>query len=121
MSRIALVVAYLASAAATVVVLNAYNGDAEFSSVVDAALVVWAIFSVLLGWRTGQPGFALLALLAVPFGIPFGYPDHLYSEAHQVWFSAAFYAAISAALIFLTAFIKRFGDVHGRQRASSSS
>jgi hypothetical protein len=74
---------------------------------------------VLLGWRTGQPGFALLALLVIPFGIPFGYPDHRYNEADPVWFSAAFYAVISAALIFLTAFIRRFGEAHRRQRASS--
>jgi len=115
MTRIALIMAYLASAAATVIILNAYSGDAGLSIVVDATLVIWAALSALLGWRTGQPGLALLALLAIPFAIPFGYPDHRFNEAYPVWFSVALYAIASAALIFLTAFYKR-GEAHRKQQ-----
>jgi len=89
--RIALIAAYLAGAAAAVVLLNANGGDGE------VAIGIWTVASVLLGWGTGQLGFALLAFLAIPFAVPFGYPDHYqYSEPLPIWWYAAFCAFISA-------------------------
>lgn len=83
MNRIALVATYLAGAAAAVILLNANSGDGEL------AIPIWAVASVLLGWGTGQLGFAFLAFLAVPFAVPFGYPDHYqYSEPLPIWWSA---------------------------------
>jgi hypothetical protein len=101
MTRIAFVGAYLAGAAAAVILLNANSGDEEL------AIVIWAVASLLLGWGTGQLGFAFLALLAIPFAIPFGYPDHYqYSEPMPIWWSVMFCALISACLIFASALIR---------------
>jgi len=114
MTRIALIVAYLISAAATVILLNA---SSENSGV---AILIWMVASMVLGGGTGQPGFALLAFLAIPFAIPFGYPDHYqYSDLlFPIGMYAAQYAVISAVLIFLTALARRFIGAHRRQRAS---
>jgi hypothetical protein len=89
MTRMGLILTYLAGAAAAVILFNANNGGDEL------AIVIWAIASVLLGWGTGQLRFALLALLAIPFAVPFGYPDHYqysdqYSEPLPIWWSAMF-------------------------------
>lgn len=110
MTRIALVVTYLAGAAAAVILLNANGGDGEL------AIVIWAAASVLLGWGTGQLGFVFFALLAIPFTVPFGYPDHYQdSEPMPIWLSAMLYAFISACLIFAGALIKNVVEDHGRQ------
>ncbi|HUC07309.1 MAG TPA: hypothetical protein VMR96_04400, partial [Solirubrobacterales bacterium] len=102
MSRIAFVVTYLAGAAAAVILLNANSGDGEL------AIAIWAVASVLLGWGTGQLGFVFLALLAVPFAVPFGYPDdYQYSEPLPIWWSAMFCAFASAFLIFASVLIRR--------------
>lgn len=112
MARIALVVSYLSGAAIAVILLNANSGDGEL------ALVIWAVASVLLGWGTGQPFFAPLALLAIPFAIPLGYPDHYqYSEPLPIWWWAAILALASAGLIVFTALMKRIVDL--RRQASS--
>lgn len=101
MTRIAFVVTYLTCAAVAVVLLNANGGDSRL------AIVIWGVASVLLGWGTGRLGFALLSLLAIPFAIPFGYPDHYqYSEPMPVWWSTMLCAFISACLIFASALIK---------------
>lgn len=100
MARVALVVTYLAGAAAAVILLNASSGE--------VAIVIWAVASVLLGWGTGRPFLALLAFLAIPFSIPFGYPDNYpYREPLPIWWSAAIYSLVSAVLIVLTALIRR--------------
>jgi hypothetical protein len=113
MTRIALILAYLAGAAAAVILLNANDGDAEL------AIVIWAVASVLLGCGTGRLGFALLAFLAIPFAIPFGYPDHYqYSEPLPIWWYTAFCASASAGLIFLAALTKRLIEAYRRQRTS---
>jgi len=105
-------VSYLAGAAIAVILLNANSGDGEL------AIVIWAVASVLLGWGTGQPSFALLALLAIPFAVPFGYPDHYqYSEPLPIWWSAVVLALASAGLVALTALMKRIVDL--RRQASS--
>lgn len=113
MTRIAFIVVYLAGAAAAVILFNANTGDGEL------AVVIWAVASVLLGWGTGQLAFALLALLAIPFAVPFGYPDHYqFSEPMPIWWSAAFCALFSAGLIFLSALMKLIVEARRRQRVS---
>jgi hypothetical protein len=102
MTRIVFVVTYLAGAAAAVVLLNANSGDDEL------AILIWAVASVAVGWGTGQLSFTFLALLAIPFAIPFGYPDHYqYSEPMPIWWSAMLGAVISTCLIFASALIKK--------------
>jgi hypothetical protein len=114
MTRIAFVGAYLVGAAAAVILLNANSGDGEL------AIVIWAVASLLLGWGTGQLGFAFLVLLAIPFAIPFGYPDHYeYSEPMPIWWSAMFCALISACLIFASALIKNVVEARRHQQISS--
>jgi hypothetical protein len=113
MTRITFVVAYLVGAVAAVILLNANSGDGGL------AIVIWAAASVLLGFGTGQPGFALLALLAIPFAVPFGYPDHYqYSEPMPIWWSATFCALASACLIFASALIKNVVDARRHQQTS---
>ena len=102
MTRIAFVVVYLAGAAAAVILLNANAGLGVW------AVVIWGVASVLLGWGTGRLGFALLAFLAIPFTVPFGYPDNYqYSEPLPIWWTAALCALPSAGLICLSALTKR--------------
>jgi hypothetical protein len=110
MTRIAFIVVYLAGAATAVVLLDANTGDDEL------AIGVWAIASVLLGWGTGKPGFAPIALLAIPFAIPFGYPDdYQYSEPPPIWWGVAIFAFFSGGLIFLTALVKRATELLHRR------
>lgn len=111
MARLAFIVTYLAGAAAAVILLNANTGDGEW------AIAIWAIVSVLLGWGTGQPSFALLAFLAIPFAIPFGYPDNYqYSEPLPIWWGVAIFTFFSAGLIFLTALVKRTTELRRHRR-----
>lgn len=113
MTRIAFIATYLASAAAAVILLNANSGDGEL------AIVIWAVASVMLGWGTGQLGFAFLALLAIPFAVPFGYPDHYqYSEPMPIWWSAMFCAFISTCVIFASALVKSGVEARRHQQAS---
>jgi hypothetical protein len=112
--RIAFIVTYLAGAAAAVVLLNANSGNGEL------VIMIWAVASVLLGWGTRKLDFAFLALLAIPFAVPFGYPDHYqYSEPMPIWWSTMFCAFISACLIFASALIKNLVEAHRHQQASS--
>jgi len=114
MTRIASIVTYLAGVAAAIILLNANNGDDEL------AIVIWAVASVLLGWGTGQLSFAFLALLAIPFSVPFGYPDNYqYSEPMPIWWSAMFCVFPSACLIFASALIKSVVESRRHQRTSS--
>jgi hypothetical protein len=110
MARIAFIAVYLAGAAAAVILFNANTGSGEL------AIAIWAIASVLLGWGTGQPGFALLAFLAIPFAIPFGYPDdYQYSEPLPIWWGVAICAFFSAGLTFLIALVKRIAETAQRK------
>lgn len=109
MDRIGFIVVYLAAATAAVILFNANSGAGEL------AIAVWAIASVLLGWGTGQLSLALLAFLAIPFAIPFGYPDNYqYSEPLPIWWSVAICALFSAGLVFLSALMKLI--VYARRR-----
>ncbi len=113
MTRIALVVAYLASIATAVVLLNASTENSLL------AFVIWAPTSVILGWGTGQLGFALLAFLAMPFSVLFGHPNHSpESEPPLVLWSVGFYALISASLIFSAALMRSVVDSRRHQRSS---
>lgn len=113
MPRIAFIAIYLVAVAAAVVLLNANISAGEL------ALAIWAIASILLGWGTGQLAFALLAFLAIPFAVPFGYPDHYeFSEPMPIWWSVAVCAFFSAGLILLSTFMKLIIEARRRQRAS---
>jgi hypothetical protein len=102
MARIVPVATYLAGTAAAIILLNANSGNGEL------AVVIWAGASVLLGWGTGRLGLALLAFLAVPLAVPFGFPDHYqYREPMPIWFSAMYLALPSACLIFASALMKQ--------------
>ena len=102
MTRIAFIVTYLAGTAAAIILLNASSGDGEL------AIAIWVIASALLGWGTGQLAFALLAFLAIPFAVPFGYPDHYqYSEPLPIWWFVAICAFFSAVLVSIVAVIRR--------------
>lgn len=112
MPRLAFILTYLAGTAVTVILLNANTGGV-------LGLAIWAIASVLLGWGTGKPAFALLAALAIPFAVPFGYPDHYeFSEPLPIWWSALFYAPFSAGLILLSAVLKLIVEARRGQRVS---
>jgi hypothetical protein len=101
MSRLAFVATYLTGTAAAVILLNANISAGEL------ALAIWAIASVLLGWGSGQIAFALLAFLAIPFAVPFGYPDNYeFSEPMPIWWSIAVCAFFSAGLILISALLK---------------
>ena len=101
MPRIAFIATYLAGTATTVILLNANIGAGEL------ALAIWALTSVLLGWGTGQIAFALLAFLAIPFAVPFGYPDNYeFSEPMPIWWQVAVCSFFSAGLILLSALMK---------------
>jgi hypothetical protein len=114
-TRIAFILAYLAGAAAAVLFLDANTGDGEW------AVAIWAVASVVLGLGTGQPGFALLAFLAIPFAVPFGYPDNYqYSEPIPIWWSAAVLAFFSAGVIFFVALLRRIAQVRRRRPAAPS-
>ncbi len=115
-TRVAFIVVYLAGAAAAVILLNANTGDGEL------AVAIWAVASVMLGLGTGQPGFALLALLAIPFAVPFGYPDNYqYSEPNPIWWSAAVLAFFSAGMFFLVALLRRIAELRRHRPAPPAS
>jgi hypothetical protein len=116
MPRIAFISAYLVSMAAAVVLLNANVGTVEL------ALAVWAIVSVLLGWGTGQMFFALLAFVAIPFAVPFGYPDNYeFSEPLPIWWDAAICSLLSAGLILIGAIVRLVVNAKKPRRSEASS
>jgi len=114
-TRIVYIVAYLAGVAAAVLLLDANTGDGEW------AVAIWAVASVMLGLGTGQPGFALLAFLAIPFAVPFGYPDNYqYSEPNPIWWGAAVLAFFSAGIVFFGALMRRIVELRRRRPAHPS-
>jgi hypothetical protein len=113
MVRIAYVSVYLIATSAMVLLVNANSGHEE------AALVVWGVASISLGLGTGQVALSLLAFLAIPLAIPFGYPDNYqYSEPLPIFWAVAVYAFFSAGIVFLAALVRLI--VEKRRRASPS-
>jgi hypothetical protein len=111
MLRFVLVLGYLAGTLLAIALLNA---DFENSLL---AMSVLAVASVALGWGTERFSFALLAFLAVPLAVPFGFPDHYaYSEPFPIWVSALYGAFISATVILLAALLRYIAEYHRRQR-----
>lgn len=102
--RIALIIAYLIGMVVAVFMLNA-DGSSE------SAFAIWMAASVLLGWGTGNPMFAILPFLAIPLAIPFGIPDDPASRSADPVFpvalGAAYYALFSGMLIVLFAMARR--------------
>jgi hypothetical protein len=112
MPRIAFIVTYLVGTATAVILLDANISAGE------SALAIWAVTSVLLGWGTGQIAFAPLAFLAIPFAVPFGYPDNYeFSEPVPIWWSVAVCTLFSAGLIFLSALAKLIVEARRHRKA----
>jgi hypothetical protein len=96
MIKIAFALTYLVAAAVVVVLFNANSGDEEL------ALILGALASVMLGLGTGRFAFALLPFLAIPFAIPFGYPnDYVYSEPLPIWWWIAVLSLVSSGLVIV--------------------
>ena len=113
MIRFAYVLAYLAAMAAAVILMDANDRGG------NAAIVVWGIASIALGLGTGQLAVSLLAFLAIPFAVPFGYPnDYQYSEPLPIWWGATICAFFSAGLIFVAALAKLIVETRRRERPS---
>lgn len=111
MTRAAFIVTYLAGVTVAIVLLNANSGDDGL------ALALWMAASLLLGWGTGQLGFALLAFLAIPLAVPFGNPDdYQFSEPVPIWWWVMLCALPSACLIFAGALVKNVVDARRQQR-----
>lgn len=111
MIRFVFVAAYLAAMAITVLLVDANSGLEGW------ALGAWAIASVALGLGTGQLGFALLAFLAIPFAVPFGYPNNYeFSEPLPIWWVATIFSLFSAGLIFLAALAQRILQLRRKQQ-----
>jgi hypothetical protein len=114
-TRIGLIALFLLAAVAAIIIFNANVGAGE------AAIAIWAIASVLLGWGTGQLTFALLAFLAVPLAIPFGYPDNYeFSEPMPIWWGVGVCAIFSAGLVFLSALLKLVVEAHRHRKPRRS-
>jgi hypothetical protein len=100
-TRIVFVAAYLTAAALAVILVNA---NTENDQLETAAVALWGIASLLLGWGTGQPLWALLVFLVVAFAAPFGVQNPpVYHEAASMVVIAFFYGIGSAALIVISA------------------
>jgi len=113
MLRVACILTYLIGAAAAVILLDSNTGAGE------AAIAIWAAASILVGWGTGRPVLAVLAFLAVPFAIPFGYPNaYAYSEPIPIWWSVAVLSFFSAGVILLAAFAKHVVELRSGRRSS---
>ncbi len=114
MSRIVFVVTYLAAAALAVIVVNAHTEN----ELEGAAVVLWGLASLLLGWGMGQPLWSLLVFVVIAFSAPFGSQDPpVYHEAASMVVFASFLGIGSAALIVISAVARMLVDRTRRQAA----
>lgn len=113
MVRIALVVAYLIGMVVAVFSMNEDPGG----SWGEICLVI----SVLLGLGSGDFRLAALSLLAIPMTIPFGLPaDETGDPVLPLWVGGMMFAAVSAALILLAAFVRWAIDSRLQRRRTPS-
>jgi hypothetical protein len=99
MVRIALVVAYLIGMVVAVFSMNEDPGGAWGE--------ICLVISVLLGLGTGDFRLAALSLLAIPMTIPFGLPaDESGDPVLPLWVGGMMFAAVSAMVILLGAFVR---------------
>lgn len=109
MVRIALVVAYLIGMVVAVFSMNADPGGSWGA--------ICLVISVLLGAGTGDFRLATLSLLAIPLTIPFGLPaDETGDPVLPLWVGGMYFAAFSAAVIMLTAFLRQMVDSRLQRR-----
>jgi hypothetical protein len=114
MNRIVFVVTYLGAAAIALIVVNAHTEN----ELEGAAIALWALASLLLGWGTGQPLWALLVFPVVAFAEPFGVQNPpVYHEAASMVIFAGFYGIGSAALIVVSALARMVVDRKRRPAA----
>lgn len=115
MSRIVFVVTYLAAAALALIVVNAHTEN----QLEGAAIALWALASLLLGWGTGQPLWSLLVFVVVAFSSLFGAQDPpVYHEAASMVVFAGFFGIGSAALIVVSAVARMVVDRKRRPTAA---
>jgi hypothetical protein len=116
MIRSVYVVVYLLALAVAVILLNANDGHGTLG------LIAWGVASVALGLGTGRIAFSLLAFLAIPFAVPFGYPnDYEFSEPLPIWWGVAITAFFSAGLIFLAALVRLIAEKRRRPAPTRAS
>lgn len=114
MLRLAFVIVYLVAMGIGVILIDA-GTDLE-----GWGALIWAVASVALGLGTGRFSFVLLAFLAVPFAVPFGYPNNYeFSEPLPTWFSMVFLSVYSAGLILLSVLANRGVQLYRRRRAAA--
>lgn len=83
--------------AAMLVALAIVNENADNS---ETAMAVWGVATVVCGWFARSLFFVLLAALAIPLSLPFGYAEKwLGSDAPLVLYFAVFGAVFSAVAI----------------------
>ena len=107
-ARIAVVLVYLASAALAIVVVDAHTENGQLEA---GVMVLWGLASVLLGWLTRQPLWAMLVLAVIALSVPFGSQNPpVYHEAAIMLVLAAIYGIGSAALIVISALARMLFD-----------
>lgn len=85
--------------AAMLVAFAIVNENADNS---EPAMVIWGAVTVVCGWFARSFLFALLAVLAIPLSLPFGYAEEwLGSDAPLVLYFAFFYGVLSGVAIVL--------------------
>lgn len=68
----------------------------------DLGLPIWLASAFCLGWITRSPWSALLAFLAVPIALPFGYPNQWTGhDPLPLWFGALLAAPVQAAIVIV--------------------
>jgi hypothetical protein len=98
------VLVYLAGALAFMFITDANAEDG------DKALAVMALASLACGWAAGWWPVSLLALVLVPLGTPFGYPESRWPEPFPLYGSAAFITLPSAGLVLVGVGLRRLWD-----------
>jgi hypothetical protein len=96
-----LALVYVAAMVAALAIVN------ENADNTEPALVIWGAATVVCGWFARNVLFALLALLAIPISLPFGYAEEwVGSDAPLVLYAGFFYGLFSGIAIVLLVVIR---------------
>jgi hypothetical protein len=77
-------------------------------------LTLLAAASLVLGWASGSWRAALLALMLVPLGAAFGYPDSRFHEPFPMYIYAAIVTPFSAGFILIGVGARKTRDRRAR-------